>query len=81
VTDEIKSQRVKSILGDPVFLEVMEAMRDTAVDAWEHAPTIEAREQHWHRIKAIKMLRADLESIAIDGDVSRWNRRLRKTQT
>jgi hypothetical protein len=81
VTDEIKSQRAKQMLGDPLFAEICTSLRDAIFDAWQQAKTTELREELWHRLKAVDMLRSELERVAVDGDVTRWNRRLRNTQT
>lgn len=79
--DEIKSQRAKAILGDPIFKEVLASMEEALFVAWRNATRTEVREETWHRLKAVGMLREELDRIAIDGDVSRWNRRrLQNTQ-
>lgn len=81
MTDEIKSARVKQFLNDPVIANAFERIKLATIDeGWKDSAPAEKREDSWYMYRAIGLLEKELRSIAVDGDVSRWNRGLRGKQ-
>jgi len=48
-----KAQRALQLLEDPVLTEALEAARDTFVDDWIAAGTVEDREAAWGRVHGL----------------------------
>jgi hypothetical protein len=53
VDQQQKARRAKQLLEDPVLTEALETARDTFVDEWIAAGTVEDREACWGRIHGL----------------------------
>lgn len=59
-----RAARAAAILEDPLVVDALDAMRASALSAWENSTPDDTtgRERAWHRMRAVNEFRAHLQS-------------------
>lgn len=77
MTNEEKERRLRDILQDPVFNEVVECVRQELAQAWATEYDPAKRELIWHRQNAVSELLTGLRKLGDNMKLSSFNAMLR----
>ena len=77
MTNEEKERRLRDILQDPVFNEVVEAVRQDLSAAWAAEQDPVQRELIWHRQNAVSELLTGLRRLGENMKLTSFNAMLR----
>jgi hypothetical protein len=68
-----RAERARAVIEDPLLVGAFEALHARYLVGWQETRSDDTagREALWHRIKALAMLRAELETVLADGLLAR----------
>lgn len=72
---EQRAIRAKHLQEDPILREVLDGLRDSAIEAWQQTATadVQQREFSWLTVKVISRIEQRLQSIIDDQHISAAN--------
>lgn len=64
-----RAAAAKRLLEDPVLIEALDAVEQTAITAWRNTSLAdeEGRTRAWYALKASERLRVELQGMVVDG--------------
>jgi hypothetical protein len=65
-----REDRAKALLGDPIFNEAWDTLRQRFLDTWENSQPedMTARENAWQSLKNLTELKQHFESLVMTGE-------------
>jgi hypothetical protein len=68
-----RAEAARAYIEDPILVAAFEALHARYLVGWQETRSDDTagREALWHRIKALAMVRAELESVLADGMLAR----------
>jgi hypothetical protein len=61
VTKEQRAIKAKELKENPLLPEVFKAVEENCFSSWRIANTVEMRETHWALMKALTLIRSELD--------------------
>lgn len=78
MTDAEKlSAHAKQMLADPLFTEVLKTVEEAFIGHWRRAADPGTRENAWHALNSLELVKIELKSIADNAAVTAFNKRMR----
>ena len=73
MNDELREEKAKRILQDPLFVEAFDVLRKDLMDRWEHSGSseLEARESIWLAMRLLDRIHGHLQSIVETGHMAK----------
>jgi hypothetical protein len=64
---------VQTLATNGTLMELLRRLEEDQVQFWKNAPTPERREDCWHALQAIILLRTKIESFNNQDKIQNWN--------
>jgi hypothetical protein len=73
MNDELREEKAKRILQDPLFVEAFDVLRKDLMDRWEHSGSseLEARESIWLAMRLLDRIHGHVTSIIETGHMNK----------
>jgi|TARA_R100000750_G_C2282474_1_gene71739 hypothetical protein len=73
MNNELREERAKRLLTDPLFVEAFEVLEKNLLNSWSSSGVneIDAREQIWLSLRLLERIRLHLTSIVETGDIAK----------
>lgn len=62
MTQQERKRAAEVLNNNPLLNEILEKEQQKCFEAWQADPNLEDREKIWHRVKAIQLLRIDINA-------------------